>query len=540
MAANSSDPQTYNWNDSLNGSFLWSNVNFGEAITEVMTPLTWSVLRFTLDDWIFLPGYPTVGNIGGFPYLNISIFATVYRMVGRSQAALLKYMEAVMYMRLPEEMQIPLIPVSPASIFSGLRSTLRVQNKQKDGLKRLPAYLDGNLAWFKNMRARIASETSQPALAALWKAEISPHIKDGVWTVLGTASYSADYTMDLRRRLAALVGEQDASLLITTQSSNNDPLPSLEPAIGIARVAGGELSRSAYLEQFGHRGPHEFELSVPHPAEDPRWLDQELANFKASPVDIPALLQKQRAEFQAAWLRLSAKHPRQSESIRRQVAESARRVRLREQARSAYTRDRWLVRLFALRAAELAGIGGDIFFLYLEEVLALLAGDRSALQFVPARRENYRQFKSLPPYPPILRGSFEPFIWAAGPRRSSGIFDAQQAVSPAEGNIIRGAAGSAGQVVGFVRRLDDASQGAALKPGEILVTTLTDVSWTPLFPRLAAVVTDVGAPLSHAAIVAREMGIPAVVGCGNATMRLKTGDRVRVDGGRGTVEILAG
>ena len=74
--------------------------------------------------------------------------------------------------------------------------------------------------------------------------------------------------------------------------------------------------------------------------------------------------------------------------------------------------------------------------------------------------------------------------------------------------------------------------------GEILVTTVTNIGWTLLFPRAAAVVTDVGAPLSHAAIVARELGIPAVVGCGDATMRLKTGDRVRVDGGKGLVEIL--
>ena len=70
------------------------------------------------------------------------------------------------------------------------------------------------------------------------------------------------------------------------------------------------------------------------------------------------------------------------------------------------------------------------------------------------------------------------------------------------------------------------------------MTTVTNVGWTPLFPRAAAVVTDVGAPLSHAAIVARELGIPAVVGCGNATMSLKTGDTVRVDGGRGVVEIV--
>ena len=77
-------------------------------------------------------------------------------------------------------------------------------------------------------------------------------------------------------------------------------------------------------------------------------------------------------------------------------------------------------------------------------------------------------------------------------------------------------------------------QGDQLQAGEILVTTVTNVGWTPLFLRAAAVVTDVGAPLSHAAIVARELGIPAVVGCGNATIRLHTGDRVRVDGTAGT------
>jgi rifampicin phosphotransferase len=71
------NPTTDEWNATLTGDYLWSNVNFGEAITEVMTPLAWSVLAFTLDDWIFVPGIPSVGNIGGRPYLNISAFATV-------------------------------------------------------------------------------------------------------------------------------------------------------------------------------------------------------------------------------------------------------------------------------------------------------------------------------------------------------------------------------------------------------------------------------------------------------------------------------
>jgi pyruvate,water dikinase len=93
-------------------------------------------------------------------------------------------------------------------------------------------------------------------------------------------------------------------------------------------------------------------------------------------------------------------------------------------------------------------------------------------------------------------------------------------------------------VEGIARVIPSPEQGDRLQPGDILVTTVTNVGWTPLFPRAAAVVTDLGAPLSHASIVARELGIPAVVGTGNATMRLRDGDRVRVDGECGTVEVL--
>jgi pyruvate,water dikinase len=87
-----------------------------------------------------------------------------------------------------------------------------------------------------------------------------------------------------------------------------------------------------------------------------------------------------------------------------------------------------------------------------------------------------------------------------------------------------------------VRRIDSPEEADQLQPGEILVTNQTNVGWTVFFPLAAAVVTDVGAPLSHAAVVARELGIPAVVGCGDATAQLKTGDWVRVDGASGLVE----
>ncbi len=118
------------------------------------------------------------------------------------------------------------------------------------------------------------------------------------------------------------------------------------------------------------------------------------------------------------------------------------------------------------------------------------------------------------------------------------MFDSHVPYQVSESDVIKGYPGSAGRVEGVVRYLTSPDKGSKLQEGEILLASTTNVGWTPLFPRAAAVITDIGAPLSHAAIVARELGIPAVVGTGNATMRLRTGDRVRVDGGQGIVELL--
>ena len=79
-----------------------------------------------------------------------------------------------------------------------------------------------------------------------------------------------------------------------------------------------------------------------------------------------------------------------------------------------------------------------------------------------------------------------------------------------------------------------------MQAGEILVCTITSPAWAPIFSKIAATVTDIGGIMSHAAIVSREYGLPAVVGTGTATSRIKTGQRVRVDGSSGTVQILDG
>jgi pyruvate,water dikinase len=508
-----------------------------------MTPLAWAVVQFTLNDWVFLPGYSTVGNIGGRPYLNISVFGSLFQALGRGREDLLEAMEATLYMRLPEDMEIPLIPLSVRGLLAALANQVRMQMRLTRGRRSLPTYLETNRSWCRRMKEGIRAETSGKGLVALWRDEIGPHVEQGAWTVLGTANHAADYTVGLRRDLTDLVGSEDANLLIANLSGEAELLPSLGPVVGLAKVAQGEMEREAYLAQYGHRGPQEFEISVPRPAEEPDWLDRQLDQFRDSPVDADALLTQQREAFDAAWRRFVSQHPGRAKAVGRRIVESARRGRLREGARSEYVRDRWLVRTFALRAGELTGLGDDIFYLMLDEVLALLLGDQRALDRIPARRIAYQQYSALPPYPPIIRGRFDPAQWAAGPERRTDYFDAQASLPPmASGDgsptVIAGSPGSGGRVEGVVRRIDRADDGDQLQPGEVMVTMQTDVAWTLLFPRAAAVVTDVGAPLSHAAIVARELGIPAVVGCGDATMRLQTGDRVRVDGGQGTVEIL--
>jgi phosphohistidine swiveling domain-containing protein len=87
-----------------------------------------------------------------------------------------------------------------------------------------------------------------------------------------------------------------------------------------------------------------------------------------------------------------------------------------------------------------------------------------------------------------------------------------------------------------VGSLDEVSQ---IEHGDILVTRFTDPGWTPALGLVAGVVTEVGGLLSHAAVIGRELGIPAVLNLPGATQLLRTGQRIRVDGGAGTVEVLA-
>ena len=115
----------------------------------------------------------------------------------------------------------------------------------------------------------------------------------------------------------------------------------------------------------------------------------------------------------------------------------------------------------------------------------------------------------------------------------------ETAAGGGEQNILKGSPGSSGIVEGKARVIKRVEELAELLEGEILVATTTSPSWAPSFTRIGGAVTDVGGAMCHAAIVCREYGLPTVVGTGNGTTAIKTGDLIKIDGDRGVVEIIS-
>jgi pyruvate,water dikinase len=533
------DPKTGAWNDSLTGDYLWTSTNLGEAVPDVMTPCTWSLLQLFMSEALRVAsfdGYSAMGNIGGRFYMNLSMIASFAALFGFQGQRFGDMIEDV-FGRIPDDMEIPLIPFQRFDVLRRLLPlSIRLRWRARGERAEMPAFLASAPAQCDALHARIAAAESGAALVDLWHAEVDPYFRK-CCHMLRAGAAPLENARPLRRDLRALVGEPDAGTLLSGLSAGASKLASLGPLLGLAELGRGEIDRPTYARRYGHRSPHEFEVSIARPAEDPGWIDRQLASLQKAEVDAPALLRRQQEAHAAAWERLRQRHPRKAAAMRRRIEALGAVARDREAARSEVVRALWVLRAYFLRAGALTGVGEDIFFLTIEEILGLLAGEQAPLAHVPARRITHARYRALPAYPALIRGRFDPFQWAKDPRRRVDRFDPRGDGAPTEG-AIKGFPGAAGVVEGRVRVLFGPDESDALETGEILVTVVTNVGWTPLFPRAAAIVTDVGAPLSHAAIVARELGIPAVVGCGNATMRLRTGDRVRVNGALGTVEVL--
>lgn len=189
----------------------------------------------------------------------------------------------------------------------------------------------------------------------------------------------------------------------------------------------------------------------------------------------------------------------------------------------------------------------DVFWLRREELLDLARALDGGAESLPTRagiiedrRVTWRGRKLATP-PQLLP---ERSIWHGFDRWMPSVGEGRGRAGDgggeggAEGPVLTGIGGSGGTVTALVHVLSGPDEFRDFRPGEILVAAITTPAWTPLFAMAAGVITDVGGPLSHSSIVAREYGIPAVLGTGTATRRLRTGQRVRIDGGAGTVRVV--
>lgn len=286
---------------------------------------------------------------------------------------------------------------------------------------------------------------------------------------------------------------------------------------------------AGFLRVHGHRAVAEIDAGMPRWSDDPSHVLGVLANYLR--LDDPALAPD--AQFARGAVAADAAVDAVVARVRSRAAAPIVRFalrRVRQLAGMRETHKDYLVRLIAhvraqiaLVGTELAGRGlladaDDIWFLDLREARSALSGTdpRGA---VAVRRDEYERELRRRHVPRILL--------------SDGTEPETLAAPAVDGGLV-GTPASAGTVTARARVVLD-PVGAHLEPGEILVAPSTDPGWTPLFLTAGGLVMEMGGPMSHGAVVAREYGIPAVVGLPDATTVIRTGDVVTVDGSAGVV-----
>jgi pyruvate,water dikinase len=319
------------------------------------------------------------------------------------------------------------------------------------------------------------------------------------------------------------------------------------PAAELAqRYLRGTLPRTlqeglaGFLARHGHRAVAAIVLGLPRWSDDPRYVLGVLANYLR--LDDPELAPD--AQFTRGARAAEATIARVVAGVRRRSAPRAALLawmlrRVRQLAGMRETHKDYLVRILAYARHELGVVGAelvergqlatadDVYFLDLREVRSGAVGNGPDLRaLVERRRADYRL---------ELRRRHVPRILLSDGTEPEALVAAHAGAAP--GDLV-GTPASAGTATAPARVVLD-PVGAHLEPGEILVAPSTDPGWTPLFLTAGGLVMEMGGPNSHGAVVAREYGIPAVVGVADAPSRLRTGELVTVDGAAGLVHTAA-
>ena len=312
------------WNDSLDGDYLWSTGNLGEALPDVMTPATWSFIELFMSRMIFppsLPGYRGYGRIGGRFYANVSVSISLEALVGISPRRFVALLGPILG-KLPPIDEIPRLRLPRwKAVRLMVPTAVAMRRRVRASQKRMPQFLTDSPSRCERLRAEIGQTTDTTALASLWPAKVRPLLEEAS-DMLAAAGTHGTTLLSIPGKLATLVGEADSALLLSVQQAGG--LASLGPATGLARLAQGEIDRDTFARQYGHRGSHEIELSIPRPAENPAWIDDQLAALGDTPHDADALLAQQEAARAAAWERLARRDPKKAAAARRGAHRSRR------------------------------------------------------------------------------------------------------------------------------------------------------------------------------------------------------------------------
>jgi len=388
-------------------------------------------------------------------------------------------------------------------------------------------------------QVRMSEELAAPSIVHVWASTLA----------------SVAFTQ-LRRFTARWLADADGALA-SSLVTGIEHLPSTEPALELhllsEKIAGSEaLARifrsdaddaailealrgdplheelDRFLHAYGHRGVAEAELSWPCWREDPTQvislIRNNLRQGAVTPVDVR---ERQRRAHRRAMNRLRSlrwwRRGWLQVLIRRARAGILNRETMKDIVIRRLDRSRVVYRELnrRLQARGLTASPDDLFFLLWAEVEALARGTRSRediADVVTARRRDYLWSRQVE-VPKLQEGT---------PRT----LDPEDIPHGLE---LVGMGVSPGRVTGVARVISDPRSGAMIEPGEILVAPVTDVAWTPLFAQASGLVVEVGGLLSHGSIVAREYGVPAVVGVTGATRAIQTGDRISLDGSSGRV-----
>ena len=532
------DMETYSVNGSLSRYKMLTRTNVGEIFQKPVTPMTFSALE-KINELLGFPDW--LDNIDGQPYMNISVICSGLVSFGVSEK---KAVNAITDLvgTIPPGVSVPLSPFSKREFWKHIKKIIFPKNKSKLSKKEKKKMVEELPSICRTLMAEIRELDSNPGLKDYWDKNLLPKLNDGLAAIMGASGTSLAPLFGTRKKISKIAGEEMANRLC---GGCVGTLDCMKPLLLLEDVLAGRISKNEYIQTCGHRSVDEMELAAPRPYEDPSFLDERLEQHKASGMDLHAMRENQEKAFEEALSEFKTLYPSKKKWIDKKISKFAQANVFREDLRSKGVWIFSVFREYLRRIGVVNDLGDDVFMLTIDEAFALTEGKTVPVSdLISKRKATYERYLTQPSFPMLIVGRFDPQEWMNDPERRSDVYldataEAERAGSEGAGaavsSDVKGFPGAAGKVTGKVRVVTDADRIDEIEQGDILVTVSTNIGWTLVFPRVSAIVTDIGAPLSHAAIVAREFGIPAVVGCGNATTVLKSGDTVIVDGAAGTV-----